>query len=93
MFGTCCCSLSPSLLKVVAESQDGVTGVSYAVRNWVIHPKYGSTGDYKFVLIEIHGTFSLSSKTQIAKLPSTQPAANTVMQVAGWGETSVVSSF
>lgn len=76
---------------MVAESQDGVTGVSYKVRNWQIHPKYGSSGDYKFVLIEIHGTFSLSSKTQIAKLPSAQPATNSVMQVAGWGETVAVS--
>lgn len=79
-------------LKVVAGSNDTITGTSYDVIQAVNHTDYDSaTYDYNYALLQIDGVFSWSDVTQPATLPSSKLCAFTSVKVVGYGQAVSVS--
>lgn len=74
-------------LTVVSSSSDGVSGKQYPVLTIVEHPDYGTNKlDYEYSCVQVDGKFYYWAKRALL-LPSSEPADNTVMKVAGYGYT------
>lgn len=79
--------LTADELIVVGSSDDGVTGKHYPVLQIVQHPDYGTNKlDYEYSCVQVEGKFYYWAKRALL-LPSSEPADNAVMKVAGYGYT------
>lgn len=88
----CCLSTLPSLLTILAGSQDSVSGDQwYNVSQNVAHPSYGpDLFDYNFALLQITGKFDWSETVRSINLPEKAAQLGSKALIVGWGASKTV---
>lgn len=81
-----CITSSASAYTVRVGNADVNFGIKYSVRRVVRHSEYNSyTFDYNIGLLEISGPIAFSVSTKPIPLATLEIAANSIVNVTGWG--------